>query len=113
MVRPEKVKVVFIGLSQQGNDNYNHRKEILKSEVRLDWAPSGRHPANRRRGPPRATRKRKIVIGSCFPPEADPQMAAMGMPPTANAQPIVRPRAATLADGGQVLFLPRRPSTIR
>jgi len=107
MVRPDKVKVVFIGLPA-GGGMYNEIKDVLKGENfdPLEWSPPAPPTPD---GPPPSSPEPpamgKGVVWIIFPPEGDPQMAAMGMAMPGNPQPIIDATKRHLAAGGQALFL--------
>lgn len=116
MVRPEKIKVVFVSPSPQRltTEMFAATTAMLQQanfEV-LEWSPpsppSPQNPSPPDSPTPPAQGKDadgRPVVWVVFPPDApNPQQMMMGMPPP-NPQPVIDATRKHLEGGGQALFL--------
>ena len=109
MVRPEKVKVVFVTASQEHltTDVYSDMADILR-ESNFDveeWSPPGATPDNPTPAPATPPAEGKGVVWIVFPPSPPNQQMMMmgaGMP---NPQAVIDAVQKHLKEGGQALFL--------
>lgn len=109
IVRPEKVKVVFVTSSPRMGSTGQHsdiadRLREANFEV-LDWSPPARPMGQESPESASPPASGKGVVWVVFPPEQpNPQMMMMGMPPP-NPKPLVDAVRAHMAAGGQAMFL--------
>ena len=117
MTHPDKVKVVFIGLSsqrQQHVQRHQRHAQVARTLTRWIGVLPRLRPAGRRQSlPSRRLKARESYGSSSFPPEPDPQMAAMGMPPKPpTPSRSSTPPASTLPTADKCCSSPKPPSTI-
>ncbi len=107
IAKPDKVKVVFVGLSPRSSQACTEIKADLKDANfdTLDWSPPSAMPGG---PPPDASDPPAIgkgVVWIVFPPEPDPEMAQMGMGGPGNPAPILAATKKHMDAGGVVLFM--------